>query len=81
MTIEKKNDQTKNKLLEAIDTNKKISFGIIVLVIIDIILRFIWQSLVLDEEKSPKFYGGEDRAVVTNRRVCHLGRRLCVVPL
>lgn len=40
-TIEKKNDQTKNKLLEAIDTNKKISFGIIVLVIIDIILRFI----------------------------------------
>ena len=41
MTIEKKNDQTKNKLLEAIDTNKKISFGIIVLVIIDIILRFI----------------------------------------
>ena len=40
-TIEEKNDQTKNKLLEAIDTNKKISFGIIVLVIIDIILRFI----------------------------------------
>lgn len=40
-TIEEKNDQTKNKLLEAIDTNKKISFGIIVLVIIDIILRFV----------------------------------------
>ena len=40
-TIEEKNDQTKNKLLEAIDTNKKISFGIVVLVIIDIILRFI----------------------------------------
>lgn len=40
-SIEEKNDQTKNKLLEAIGMNKKISFGIVVLVIIDIVLHFI----------------------------------------
>ncbi len=40
-SIEEKNDQTKNKLLEAVNINKKILFGVVVLVIIDIILRFI----------------------------------------
>lgn len=40
-SLEEKNDQTKNKLLEAVNINKKILFGVVVLVIIDIILRFI----------------------------------------
>lgn len=41
--IEEKNDKTKKELKCAIDTNKKILFGVIALVIIDIILQFIVQ--------------------------------------
>lgn len=40
-TIDKKNDKSKNELKGAIDTNKKILFGVVILVIIDIILRFV----------------------------------------
>lgn len=39
--IEEKNDNAKDELKGAIDTNKKILYGVIVLVIIDIILRFV----------------------------------------
>lgn len=39
--IEEKNDKVKDELKGAIDTNKKILFGIVTLVIIDIILRFV----------------------------------------
>ena len=39
--IEEKNDKVKDELKGAIDTNKKILFGVVALVIIDIILRFI----------------------------------------
>ena len=39
--IEEKNDKAKDELNGAIDTNKKILFGIVTLVIIDIILRFV----------------------------------------
>ena len=41
--IEEKNDKTKKELKCAIDTNKKILFGVIALVIIDINLQFIVQ--------------------------------------
>lgn len=39
--IEEKNDKVKDELKGAIDTNKKILFGIVTLIIIDIILRFV----------------------------------------
>lgn len=39
--IEEKNDKVKEELKAAIDTNKKILFGVVALVIIDIILRFV----------------------------------------
>lgn len=39
--IEEKNDKVKDELNGAIDTNKKILFGVVALVIIDIILRFV----------------------------------------
>lgn len=39
--IEEKNNKVKDELKDAIDTNKKILFGVIALVIIDIILRFV----------------------------------------
>lgn len=39
--IEEKNDKVKDELNCAIDTNKKILFGVVALVVIDIILRFI----------------------------------------
>ena len=39
--IEEKNDKAKDELKGAIDTNTKILFGVVALVIIDIILRFI----------------------------------------
>lgn len=39
--IEEKNDKAKDELNGAIDTNKKILFGVVALVIIDIILRFV----------------------------------------
>lgn len=40
-TIEEKNDMAKREFKTAIDTNKKILFGVVALVIIDIILRFV----------------------------------------
>lgn len=39
--IEEKNDKVKDELKAEFDTNKKILFGIVTLVIIDIILRFV----------------------------------------
>jgi hypothetical protein len=39
--IEEKNDKAKDELKGAIDTNKKILFGVIFLVVVDIILRFV----------------------------------------
>ena len=39
--IEEKNDKVKEELHGAIDTNKKILFGVIFLVVVDIILRFV----------------------------------------
>ena len=39
--IEEKNEKVKEELKAAIDTNKKILFGVVALVIIDIILRFV----------------------------------------
>ena len=40
-TIEEKNDKLKDELKGAIDTNKKFLFGVIFLVVVDIILRFV----------------------------------------